>query len=43
VRWTPACEDMRTRAEERPPLEEVTEHHSEDRDREHYPLCDSDV
>jgi hypothetical protein len=29
VRWPPACEDLSSGTEERPPLEAVTEQHSE--------------
>jgi hypothetical protein len=32
VRWPPACEDVSPEAEERPLLEDVTKHSSEDRD-----------
>jgi hypothetical protein len=35
VRWTPAYENMSPEAEERPLLEAVTKHRSEDSDWEH--------
>jgi hypothetical protein len=43
VRWSPACEDVSPGAEERSLLEDVTKQRSEDRDWEHYSLCDSDL
>jgi hypothetical protein len=43
VRSPPACEDVSPRAEDRLLLEDVTKQRSEDRDREHWPLCDSDL
>jgi hypothetical protein len=43
VRWPPACEDVSPGAEERPLLEASTKQHGEDRDREHWSLCDSDL
>jgi hypothetical protein len=43
VRWPAACDDLGLEAERRPLLEDVTKQRSEDCDREHYSVCDSDV
>jgi hypothetical protein len=43
VRWPPACKNVNPGAEERPLLGDVTKQRSEDREREHSPLCDSDL
>jgi hypothetical protein len=41
VRWPPATDDVSPGAEERPLLEDITQKHSENRDWEHYSVCDS--
>jgi hypothetical protein len=39
---SPACEDMSPGAQKLD-VEAATKHRSEDRDWEHFPLCDSDL
>jgi hypothetical protein len=43
VRWSPACRDVSPVAENRPLLEDVIKQRSEERDREHWSLCDSNL
>jgi hypothetical protein len=43
VRWPPSCEDVNPETKERPLLEAATKQRSEDCDREHKSVCDSDL
>jgi hypothetical protein len=43
MRWPSACEDVSPGAGERPLLRDVTKQRSEDRDWEHWSLCESDL
>jgi hypothetical protein len=43
VKYVTACEKVSPGTEKRPLLEDVTKQRSEDRDYEHYSLCDSDL